>query len=117
MIISYLRFLYRISGNIVILSEIGNLFRRYQRAMVLGAAIGIIVLYIAPIDQIVYAFTFPDIRLVALQVAILQIAANSQIPPATKIRLISHLDDVQVRVTEHLDDVKYRILVRLPPGT
>lgn len=39
----------------VILPQIGDSFRKHQKVKVLGAGLGIILLYITPIDQIVNA--------------------------------------------------------------
>jgi len=82
--------------------------RKHQKMIILGAALGVIVLYIIPVDQIVSAVSPPR-----LARAIQHIQDTRD---RLSIRLASHPDvlaqiDAQLAgVQSQLDDVQYRLL-------
>lgn len=82
--------------------------RKHQKMIILGVALGVIALYIVPVDQIVNALTAPPglagahARIDALR---LKVQSNTHIPVAVKAKIDSHLASLQT----HLDAVLYKI--------
>ena len=90
------------------MSHMVDSLRRHQRMIILGVALGVIALYIVPIDQIVNALSSPPGLLKAQQrIADIRakIAANNNIPIGVRAQIDSHL----AGVAQHLADVLYKI--------
>lgn len=89
----------------MVMADIVDSLRKHQKMIVLGAALGIIALYVLPVDQLVNALTVHDRVHNGIANAISHISANTHIPT-----------DVKLRILAHLSQVEYRVLSHLPPG-
>ncbi len=92
----------------VIMSHTVDSLRKHQRMIILGVALGVIALYIIPVDQIVSALTAPPGIVNAIGRigdTRARIAANTHIPDDVKARIDAQLASVQ----DHLSDVLYKI--------
>lgn len=92
----------------VIMSHMVDSLRKHQRVIILGVALGVIALYIVPVDQIVNAFKLPP----GLTNAIgkigevrSKITGNTHIPQVVRDRIDAHLGSIQ----DHLASILYRI--------
>lgn len=90
------------------MSHMVDSLRKHQRMIILGVALGVIALYIIPVDQIVNAVKSPP-GLLNAQAKIgeirAKIAANTNIPPGVRANIDAHLAGVQA----HLAQVLYKI--------
>lgn len=90
------------------MSHMVDSLRKHQRMIILGVALGVIALYIIPVDQIVNALKSPP-GLINAQARIAdiraKIAANNNIPIGVRAQIDAHLAGVQ----SHLADVLYKI--------
>lgn len=84
------------------MADIVDSLRKHQKMIILGAALGIIALYVLPVDQLVNALTVHERIHNAIANAISHISANTHIPSDVKARILAHLADVEYKVTSHL---------------
>jgi hypothetical protein len=93
---------------LVIMANIVKSLRTHQKMIILGAALGVIALYIIPLDQIVNAVSSHQHQGIAnavekIQAARDRIAANTHIPDDVQYKIIAHLGDV----IDHLNSLGF----------
>jgi hypothetical protein len=82
------------------MTHIVDSLRKHQKMTILGAALGVIALYIIPVDQIVAAIPPQGQAGIARAVSHIQdtrdrISANTHIPPDVRAQIDQHLYEVQ----------------------
>ena len=82
------------------MTHIVDSLRKHQKIIVLGVALGVIALYIVPVDQIVAAIPPQgqagiDRAISHIQDTRDRIAANTHIPPDVQTQIDQHLYEVQ----------------------
>jgi hypothetical protein len=111
------------------MSDIVKSLRRHQKMMILVAAIGVVSLYLLPLDQI-FAQTSTEARINArFQQAhdqtdtafnnAIQRVANSRLPsvnPDQYNAIVSNLEDQRDFLHQVLSEHNYRLLGQIPPG-
>ena len=92
----------------VIMSHMVDSLRKHQKMIILGVALGVIALYIVPVDQIVNALADPPGLVNAIakigQVRA-KIAGNSHIDPVVR----ANIDAKFASLLAHLTDVLYQV--------
>ena len=99
------------------MSDIVKSLRKHQKMIILVAALGVISMYVMPLDQI-FAASTGDLVKQRLDTAIDRTNAafdrgidrvqNSGSPQAYKI--VENLENQQDRINQHLTDLQYRLL-------
>ena len=85
------------------MTTIVDSLRKHQKLIVLGVALGVIALYIVPVDQIVAAIPPQgqagiDRAISHIQNTRDRIAANTHIPPDVRTQIDQHLYEIQLHL-------------------
>lgn len=93
----------------VIMSHMVDSLRKHQKMIILGVALGVIALYIIPIDQVVNALSGHSVGLINAQARLQATRDRLAIVLAGHPAVLAQIDAHLLSVINHLKDVQYKV--------
>lgn len=91
------------------MSHMVDSLRKHQKMIILGVALGVIALYIIPIDQVVNALSGHSTGLINAQARLQATRDRLKIVLANHPDVLAKIDAHLLSVINHLKDVQYKI--------
>lgn len=93
----------------VIMSHMVDSLRKHQKMIILGVALGVIALYIIPIDQVVNALSGHSVGLINAQARLQATRDRLAIVLAGHPGVLAQIDSHLLDAINHLKDVQYKV--------